>query len=196
MTVTELIIALRRNYLEIKNALPWLDAWVDPGGAPAAALAKTAVQPPAGAAPVAVSDAAEYPDHTLVLAAGGMAGVRRRLFELENRHCPVLFKATEVTPGELDELAAAHPRLRIVIATGDRKILYQFADFRELMLRRDNVYLVTANLCNWFGLERLVAAGLGERLFYGSFMPLGDAAASMGPLILSSLEWPVKCGIA
>jgi len=81
---------------------------------------------------------------------------------------------------DVGALAARHPRLQIVIESGPLKILYFIEPIERPMHARPNVWLCAANLCNWLGLERLCAAGLGDRLLFGTHAPRFNAHVAMG----------------
>lgn len=200
------VAELRASYRRAATALPWLDAarWEDepPTFAPFAwdeglpAVARVTLTPELRGKLGAVADR----EPTLVRydpeVAGPLASLDDLLEELAEARLPLVVLHTDLAPERIGELAARHPRLRIVIESGPLKILY-FIEALEAALRaHENLFLCTANLCNWLGLERLCAAGLGDRLLFGTHAPRFSAHAAMGPVVMARLSWPEKCAIA
>ncbi len=199
--------ALRDAYERVCRALPWLDAAVWPDDPPAF---------PAYAPPVSGDAVVSAPldesargrlaawqaergiriaryapgAGTLAEAAAGHAA------ELERLRLPVSVLHTDATWEELDAAAAWHPAVQWIIESGPIKLLYHIRSVETLMQRRPNVWLCLYNFCNWLGIERLVNQGLGDRLLYGSHQPRFNPHAAMGPIVMSRLEWSVKCGLA
>ena len=103
---------------------------------------------------------------------------------------------TEHSFDAIARMAAAAPETSFILASGERKLLYHFTAIEELLKTLPNVYLANANFCSMLGLERLVAAGVGHKLLYGSMMPYLDAGQSRGPVILGHFDWATKCAIA
>ena len=103
---------------------------------------------------------------------------------------------TEHSFEEIAAMAAAAPETNFILASGERKLLYHFAIIEKLLESVPNLYLANANFCSMLGLERLVAAGVGSKLLYGSMMPYLDAGQSRGPVILGHFDWATKCAIA
>jgi len=184
---------LKNQYFAIRQRLPWLDAWRPPETVAVFPDAPDSVVPS-----VPILPSLEKTQ----LASGVLAWYRPQAMTLSNAavlaagRCPLVVKATEVELDDLDRLAGQFTNLTIIYASGDRKILYDFAPLLGLLKKHDNFHLVTANLCNSFALERMECEGLAGKLLYGSFMPFLAEDTSMGQLILSNLSWPVKCAIA
>lgn len=193
---------LRADYHRLCPALPWLDAarWdEDPPAFPdyARDLALPAVQRVRAderllsarlPAPVlAVYDPSASPPLS-----HGEALWRA----LAKRRIPLVVLHTDVDLTTIAVVAEAYPTLPVVIESGPLKLLYHIAELRSLLTARRNVYLCTYNLCNWLALERLCAAGLGDRLCFGTHSPRYNAHCAMGPIALADLPWDTKCGLA
>jgi predicted TIM-barrel fold metal-dependent hydrolase len=127
---------------------------------------------------------------------GPLDSVEPLLAELAAARVPLVIYHTDVPIPKVAELGAAHPQLKIILESGPRKILYFISKVRELLASQPNVFLSTYNLCNWLGLERLVAAGLGGRLLFGTHAPAYGADVSIAPIVISRMSWAVKCDIA
>lgn len=182
------IAASRSNYRAVRAALPWLDCWVSPLPGDRAQLAAARPEPETPFVVPAVAGSAGAAEARTILCVKGVP--------VPEGTAPLLVKSSEYSVEEIDAFAAAHAGRPVVIVTGCRKILYYIAPFRELLKKHADLYLSIANFCNELALERYAAEGLAGRLLYGSFLPFLEADASMGPLILSELDWKTKCDIA
>ena len=109
---------------------------------------------------------------------------------------PRLVRQTEHSFEEIEAMAVAHPEISYIIASGDRKMLYHFAALETVLKKHANLYLATTNVCNEFALERLIAAGLKDKLLYGSMMPFLGAGNTLAQIILGKFDWQTKCAIA
>ena len=88
------------------------------------------------------------------------------------------------------------PAVPLVIESGPLKLLYHIAVLEGLLQAHPNLWLCTCNLCNWLGLERLCAAGVGDRLLFGTHAPRYDADVSAAPVALAHLPWEQRCDLA
>ena len=109
---------------------------------------------------------------------------------------PRLLRQTDHSFEEIAQLARKNPQLPYIIVSGTRKLLYHIAPLTELLKTYPNLYLATANFCNEFALERLVAEGVAKKLLYGSMMPYLDAGNTLGMIALGKFDWKTKCDIA
>ncbi|MDD5597359.1 MAG: amidohydrolase family protein [Victivallaceae bacterium] len=183
----------RENYFAIRNQLPWLDAWRPPDAAavfPGAAGSKIPAVPIVPLLPekdITAGALAYYRPEAMTLNAAAA---------LAERRCPLIVKATDAEFDQLDRLAAEYPELDLIIASGDRKILYYFTELTALLKKHPRLFLATANLCNMLAPERLEREKLSGKLLYGSFMPFFAEDVAMAPLIMSDLDWRTKCAVA
>ena len=109
---------------------------------------------------------------------------------------PRLVRQTEHSFEEIEEMAAAHPEINYIIASGEKKLLYHFDALKRVLAAHSNLYVATSNLCNEFALERLIGEGLAAKLLYGSMMPCLDAGNTLGMIVLGKMDWQTKCDIA
>ena len=192
--------ALRANYRRAAQVLPWLDAarWEDDPPAfgefaddPGLPAVPRAVLKPDGPLPETGTLVRWEPERS-----GPLEALHRRLEELARAGLSLVVLHTDLAVDGIGTLAARHPRLRIVIESGALKILYFIEPIERLMRARPKVWLCTANLCNWLGLERLCAAGLGDRLLFGTHAPRFNAHVAMGPIVMGRMSAEQKRAIA
>jgi predicted TIM-barrel fold metal-dependent hydrolase len=115
---------------------------------------------------------------------------------LAERGVPLLLWHVEVDWAALHALAAAFPRLAIVVETQNQKVLYQDRALFALMRDCPNVHVETSNLA---GADFLgfAARELGaRRLLFGSFAPVNDPWAAIGMILDADLPWEDKRLIA
>ena len=166
-----MLTELRAYFRRVRDALPLLDAWRPPGLEPAfPGEADSAIPAPE----------LQWYNRTKPPRSGLPCGLR----------------ASELSCGEAEAVVAKYPDVQFIYGTGERKILYDSEKLLALMGKYPNFYLATANLCNMLFFERAEELRMAEKLLYGSFMPFFDEGAALGPLILSRLPWPLRCGIA
>lgn len=191
---------LRATCRRIQQALPWLDATVWPEDRPA----YPEFARPLGTDMVperilkyrpALSDEPQIMRYEPQLS-GPFDTLDGALDRLAEAGVPLAVRHTEVDFDRIAELAQQHPRLAVIIESGDRKILYHLEAVEKVMNEHENVYLSTFNFCNWLGIERLCGKGLGKRLLYGTHMPRFSADAAMAPIIMAQVSWEAKCDIA
>lgn len=187
------VALLKNQYLAIRKQLPWLDAWQPPQTSAVFPDAPDSTVPAVPISPL--HRESKLSKGTLAWFRPGVMSLSDAATLTEGR-CPLIVKATDVELEALDPLAGCHPGLILILATGDRKILYDFAKLVELLKKHPGFFLCTANLCNMLALERMGQEGLSGKLLYGSFMPFLAEDSSMAPLILSNLSWQDKCAIA
>jgi predicted TIM-barrel fold metal-dependent hydrolase len=116
--------------------------------------------------------------------------------EMAENNIPLVVLHTDVSFGDIGQLANTFTSLKIIIESGPRKILYFIDDVKKILKNCMNVYLSTYNFCNWYGHEEIFNMGLANKLLYGSHLPEYSADASMGQIIISNLGWETKCDIA
>ncbi|HUS80239.1 MAG TPA: amidohydrolase family protein [Armatimonadota bacterium] len=197
---------LRESYHRAATALPWLDAarWEEDAPAFAAfasdpglpSVRRVTLEP--GLRGRLARDAGER--RFLVrhdpVRSGPLAGLDDLLIEMAGASLPLVILHTDVELEDIAGLARSHPRLQIIVESGPAKILYFIEPLERLLRAQPNVWLCTYNLCNWLGLERLCAAGLGDRLLLGTHAPRFNAHVAMGPVVMGRLSWGEKCAIA
>lgn len=116
--------------------------------------------------------------------------------EMEEQKMPLVVMHTDVDIDRFKTVAENHPSMRFIIESGPVKILYFIEQIERLMLKCQNVFLCTYNLCNWLVLERFCKKGLGSRLIFGTHRPRYNPHAFMGPIAMGCLTWEEKCNIA
>jgi hypothetical protein len=95
-------------------------------------------------------------------------------------HLPLFLWHVEIRWSELQALAAAFPRLKVVIETQWQKILYQVRNLFSLLKACPNVLVESSNLVGQDHVSYLVRNFGSERLLYGSFLPMNDPYAAIG----------------
>jgi hypothetical protein len=96
---------------------------------------------------------------------------------------PLFVWHVEAEWGSLQALAAAFPRLAIVIESQWQKILYHNRDLFSLLASCPNVFLESSNFIGQDNVTAFVRRFGPERLLWGSFLPVNDPYASMGMLL-------------
>ncbi|MGD9496553.1 MAG: amidohydrolase family protein [Armatimonadota bacterium] len=196
----EQVRRLRASYQRVVQSLPWLDAarWEDDPLAfgafasdPALPATPRVVLPPDGPLPDARTLVRWAPERS-----GPLQTLHERFEAMARAGLPLAVLHTDLSIEDIRALAAAHPRLQLVIESGPLKILYFIEPIERLMRERRNVWLCTANLCNWLGLERLCAAGLGDRLLFGTHAPRFNAHVAMGPVVMGRMDADEQRAIA
>lgn len=205
MELIKNLTGFRQNYLEIKNTLPWLDSCVWEDETPAFKGYAKAVETDYiksmelhPSLKGRLADLKEKGFFTLRFTPdNGPLGSFREVFrEMAENKIPLSVLHTDVDFDRLTAFADKNEGLNIIIESGPRKILYFIDKIKEVLAKNRNIYLSTYNLCNWLGHEQLCRMGFQGRLLYGSHMPAFSCDVSMGPVVLSSLDWETKCDIA
>ncbi len=114
---------------------------------------------------------------------------------LIERHLPLFVLHTETTFQDIYALASRYPRLRIVVESQTRKILYHMRVVLPLMRRCSNVYLETSNLCAQGMIEYIVKNLGADRLIFGTFAPANDPIVPLGMLLQAGISQADKLGI-
>ncbi len=111
---------------------------------------------------------------------------------LAGHRIPLFLWHVEIDWPALHALAAAFPRLTVVVETQTQKILYQNRALFALMKDCPNVHAETSNLAGADFL-RYAARELGaRRLLFGSFLPVNDPWAAIGMILEADLSWEEK----
>lgn len=103
---------------------------------------------------------------------------------LEAAQIPVLLDRPEVDWAELDRLAAAHPRLPIIISSLGYRELRRLAPFLQ---KHQNVLLDTVNFSTHCGIDWFVEQFGAERLLFATGAPLRDPGEAITQLLWSGL---------
>jgi len=99
------------------------------------------------------------------------------------RRLPLFVWHVELEWDSLQALAAAFPRLSIVIESQWQKILYHNRDLFSLLKACPNVLLESSNFVGQDNVSAFVRSFGGERLLWGSFLPVNDPYASIGMVL-------------
>src|SRR5690625_2396821 len=103
---------------------------------------------------------------------------------LESERIPVIIDRTEVEWPDLDRLAAAHPRLPIIVSWIGYRELRRLA---PLLRDRPNVLLDTVNFSTPCGYDWFVDNFGAERLLFATGVPLRDPGEAITQLLWSGL---------
>jgi len=103
---------------------------------------------------------------------------------LESERIPVIIDRTEVEWPDLDRLAAAHPRLPIIVSWIGYRELRRLA---PLLRDRPNVLLDTVNFSTHCGYDWFVDNFGAERLLFATGVPLRDPGEAITQLLWSGL---------
>lgn len=98
---------------------------------------------------------------------------------------PLLVDAAQTTWGAVEQVALAHPGLRIVVGGLGYRVLRQAAG---VLARTSNVHIGLADLSSHCGLEWLVERFGAGRLLFGSGLPWRDPAEAVTRLLWSELS--------
>ena len=115
---------------------------------------------------------------------------------LAGKRLPLFLWHVEVDWPSLHALATAYPRLAVVVETQTQKILYQDRPLFALMRACPNVYVEISNLVGAGFLAYAVREIGGERLLFGSFLPVNDPWVSVGLILDAEIGWEDKRRIA
>ena len=188
---------LREAYGTLLAALPWLDVCRAEDDPPAFPAYATDLRLPAVERVLAGTAALRSPEPVLAVYEPAQSGSLETVAaECARARVPLVVRHTDVDLPSLGELAAAYPDLPLVIESGPLKLLYHLAILESLLQAHPNLWLCTYNLCNWLGLERLCAAGVGDRLLFGTHAPHYDAHVSAAPVALAHLPWEQRGDLA
>lgn len=96
---------------------------------------------------------------------------------------PLFIWHVELEWGGVHALAAAFPRLTIVIESQWQKILYHNRDLFSLLADCPGVLLESSNFIGQDNVSSFVRSFGAERLLWGSFLPVNDPYASIGMVL-------------
>jgi hypothetical protein len=99
------------------------------------------------------------------------------------RRLPLFVWHVELEWGSVQTLAAAFPRMTIVIESQWQKILYHNRDLFSLLKACPNVCLESSNFIGQDNVSVFVRSFGAERLVWGSFLPVNDPYASIGMVL-------------
>ena len=123
----------------------------------------------------------EYLHSTREYAIGPMLDV------LEALNMPLLVWHIDTGWDAMDRICADHPKLKLVVESRDRKLLYHMRDYVSLMRRHENFYVETHNLVLFREYENICGLVGDERLLYGSFFPYMNADFSLYPIYAAEI---------
>ncbi len=194
---------LRSRYRALRSALPWLDVCACPDEPAAFPV------PPGGGVPESVPAATAEPgldpaalraQGTLLLrvdpAKASLKDLAHLLPALEAARMPLAVRHTDVDFDHIEQLAGDYPGLPVILESGDQKLLYHGERIMDALRKHAGLYLCSYNFVNWMGHENLLAAGLGERLLFGTHAPLYAPDVAMAPIIMGDFDWSWKSALA
>ena len=109
---------------------------------------------------------------------------------------PLFLWHVEIDWDPLHALAAAFPKLRIVVETQWQKILYHNRDLFSLLEACGNVLVESSNLIGQDFVTYLVKNWGAERLLFGSFLPVNDPYAAIGMILDADISAEEKARVA
>ena len=115
---------------------------------------------------------------------------------LIERRLPLFVLHTETTFQDLYALASCYPKLRIVLESQTRKILYHLRVILPLMKVCPNIHLETSNLCAQGMIEYIVKNLGADQLVFGTFAPANDPLVPLGMLLQADISEADKLAIA
>ena len=197
------VTTLRARYRALRSALPWLDVCAcpdEPAAFPMRADGFVPESVPAAPAKPGLDPAALRDRGTLILRLvpeiAPLEDLGSLLPALEVARMPLAVRHTDVDFDGIERLAGEHPGLPLILESGDQKLLYHVERIMAALRRHARIYLGSYNFVNWMGHEHLLAAGLGERLLFGTHAPLYAPDVAMAPIIMGDFDWSWKCAFA
>jgi hypothetical protein len=109
---------------------------------------------------------------------------------------PLFVWHVEIGWNDLHDLAAAFPKLSIVVETQWQKIIYHIRDLFSLLRSCSNVLVESSNFIGQDYLTSMVKHFGAERLLFGSFLPVNDPFAAIGMILDADIDAEVKRQIA
>jgi predicted TIM-barrel fold metal-dependent hydrolase len=115
---------------------------------------------------------------------------------LEERKMPLCLWHSETSWGEIYNLCSAYPNLPVIVEGTGRKILYDNRLYYPILKRCPNLYLELHNVVNHAGVDRLVADFGGDRLIFGTYMPIQDPNTTIMQVAFGDFPLQEKAKIA
>ena len=115
---------------------------------------------------------------------------------MSERQLPLFIWHTELDWSALRELARAFPALPVVVESQPQKILYHARPLFTLMGECPNLLVETSNFVGQGFVEHAVGRFGGERLLFGTFLPVGDPLVPIGMLVDADIAAADKALIA
>ena len=109
---------------------------------------------------------------------------------------PLFVWHVEIRWEELHALAAAFPRLEVVVESQWQKILYHLRDLAALLASCPNVLVEISNFVGQDHLAQFAGRFGAERLLFGSFLPVNDPYAAIGMILDADIPAEAKARIA
>ncbi len=104
------------------------------------------------------------------------------------KRLPLFLWHVEIRWSDLYSLAAAFPRLTVVVETQWQKILYQVRNLFSLLASCPNVLVESSNFVGQDHVAYLVRTFSSRRLLFGSFLPVNDPFASIGLVLEADIS--------
>lgn len=98
---------------------------------------------------------------------------------LEKRRLPLCLWHSETSWNEIYSLCSSYPELPVIIEGTGRKIIYDNRLYYPILKSCPNLHLELHNLVNYLGVDKVVEHFGGERLIFGSYMPIQDPNTSI-----------------
>ncbi len=102
----------------------------------------------------------------------------------------------QITHEDLIDALRKNPDVKVILGSGEKKVLYFIEELCNMLEEFPNLYLSTANLCNYRTFPDMVPQKLYKQLLWGTLAPLLDPHAAAGQLALAPISWEDKCAIA
>lgn len=106
---------------------------------------------------------------------------------LEALDMPLVVWHIDTTWDIIDEICTNHPKLKVVVESMDRKLLYHQRDYISLMKKHENLYMENHNLVLFNEYDVIDKYCGPYHLMYGSYFTYMDPDFSIYPVYASSL---------
>lgn len=114
---------------------------------------------------------------------------------LEALGMPLLVWHIDTGWDAMDRICTNHPKLKLVVESRDRKLLYHMRDYVSLMRRHENFYVETHNLVLFREIENICSIVGDGQLLYGSYFPYMNADFSLYPIYAAEIPEESKLKI-
>ena len=106
---------------------------------------------------------------------------------LESLDMPLILWHIDTGWDSIDEICSNHPKLKVIIDSMDRKLLYHQRDYISLMKKHENLFIENHNLVLFNEYDVIDKYCGPYHLMYGSFFPYMDPDFSLYPIYASGL---------
>jgi predicted TIM-barrel fold metal-dependent hydrolase len=114
---------------------------------------------------------------------------------LERENIPLMLWHIDTGWDVMDRICAAHPNLKVIVDSMDRKLLYHARDYMSLMKKYPNFYMDTYNLVLFREYENICEIDGYQHLMYASYFPFMNVDFSMYPIYAAEITDEGKKGI-